>query len=32
MLQPELSDDERDGLRKSAQNMKDALAQVKEAA
>jgi L-lactate dehydrogenase len=32
VLQPELSDEERDGLRKSAQNMKDALGQVKQAA
>jgi L-lactate dehydrogenase len=32
VLLPELSDEEREGLRRSAQNMKDALGQVKEAA
>jgi L-lactate dehydrogenase len=29
VLQPVLSDEERDGLRKSAKNMKDALERVK---
>jgi L-lactate dehydrogenase len=32
VLPPELSDEERDGLRRSAQNMKDALGQIKQAA
>ncbi|HEX3502157.1 MAG TPA: NAD(P)-binding domain-containing protein [Xanthobacteraceae bacterium] len=32
VLPPELSDEEREGLHRSAQNMKDALGQVKEAA
>jgi L-lactate dehydrogenase len=32
VMPPKLSDEEREALRKSAQNMKDALAQVKEAA
>jgi L-lactate dehydrogenase len=32
VLQPELSAEEREGLRKSAKTMKDALARVKQAA